>query len=101
MIKNQSLKRDKVGNWECLSLPKESVQHDQEIIEQNQAAVDSSHATVESSHETVDSIQDTVGCSQDNEAFTQYKTYEVGLDLRLELKHLKLQVVKEIKDFLI
>ena len=53
-----------------------------------------SHATIESSHGTVDSIQDTVGSSQDNEAFTQYKNYEVGLDLKVDLEHLKVKVVK-------
>ena len=31
LIKNQAVKRTKVDNGECLSLSKESVQHDQEI----------------------------------------------------------------------
>ena len=72
-----------------LSLPKESVQH--ETIEQKQAAVDTSWATVESNHETKDSIQDTVESSQDNEAFTQYKNYVGGLDLKVKQEHLKLK----------
>ena len=49
----------------------------------------------------MDSIQDTEKSSQDNEAFNQYKIYEVALDLKIELEHIKLQVVKEIKDLLI
>lgn len=60
LIKDQSVKRNKAGNRGCLSLPKESVQHDRKIIEQKQTAVDSIYATAESSHETVDSIQDTI-----------------------------------------
>ena len=28
LIKNQSVKKNKVGNRDCLSLPKQSVQHD-------------------------------------------------------------------------
>ena len=71
------------------------------MIEQNQTAVDSSHATAESSHESLNSIQDTVQSSQDNETFSQYKNYEGGLELKEELEHLKLHVVKEIKDLLI
>ena len=55
------------------------------MIEQMQAAVDYIHATVESSHETMDSIQCTVESSQGNGKFTQYKDYEVVLDLKLEL----------------
>ena len=33
--KNQSVKMNKFGNRECLALPKESLQHDQEMIEQS------------------------------------------------------------------
>ena len=47
LVKNQSVKMNEVGNRECLSLPKESVQHDSETIEQKQTALDSIHATVE------------------------------------------------------
>ena len=103
LIKNQSVKRNEVGNRECLSLPKESVQHDSETIEQKQTALDSIHATVEISciYEIVDSIQDTEESSQDNEKFTQYKNYEVSLNLKLELEHLKLQIVKKIKNLFI
>lgn len=49
------------------------------------------HATVENSYETVDSIQDTVESSQSNEIFTQCRNYEIGLDLKVELEHLKLE----------
>ena len=59
------------------------------MIEQKQTAVDSIYVIVESSHEIVDSIQDIVWY---DEAFTQYKKYKVGLDVTVELEHLKLQV---------
>ena len=101
LIINQSVKRNEFGNRECLSLPKESVQHDSETIEQKQTALDSIHATVEFIHEIVDSIQDTEESSQDNEKFSQYKNYEVSLNLKLELEHLKLQTVKKIKNLFI
>ena len=68
------------------------------MIEQKQAVVDSIHAIVESSNETVNSMLDTVESRQYNEAFTQSKNYEVILDLKVESEHLKLQVVKKIKD---
>ena len=39
----------------------------------------------------LDSIQDTVESSQSNEIFTQCRNYEIGLDLKVELEHLKLE----------
>ena len=39
----------------------------------------------------MDSIQDTVESSQSNEIFTQCRNYETGLDLKVELEHLKLE----------
>ena len=71
------------------------------MIEHKQTAVCSIHASAESSHETLDSIQDTVESSQGNELFTQCKNYKVSLDLKVELEHIKLQVIKEIKNLLI
>ena len=47
--------------------------------------VDSSRSIVESNRETVGSIQEIFESSQDNEAFTQYKNYDVGLDQEIEL----------------
>ena len=46
------------------------------------------------------SIQEILESSQDHEAFTQYKNYDVGLDLEIELENLELQVVKNVKDLL-
>ena len=43
----------------------------------------------------------TLESSQGNEVFTQYENYEVGLDLKVEFEHLKIQVVKEVNYFLI
>ena len=39
----------------------------------------------------MDSIQDTAELSQDIVVFIQYKSYEVGLDLKIKLEHLKLE----------
>ena len=73
------------------------------MIEQNQTALDYIHATLESTHETLSvswhslmSCHVTVSCHpQSHEAFTQYKNYGVGSDLRAELEHSNCKLSKK------
>ena len=97
LVQKQSVKRNKIGNRECLSFPKEALQVSHKPLTSNQKSVDSSQTTVESSQLIEDSSQATVEtlCS---ETITQ-SNFEGPLNLKVELKHLKLQIIAEIKGF--
>ena len=60
LVQNQSVKRSKIGNRECLSLPKETLQVRRKILTSGQKSVDSSQTTVESSQLIENSSQATV-----------------------------------------
>ena len=46
LVQNQSLKRNKIGNWECLSHTKETLQVSKEFLTSGQKSVDSSQTIV-------------------------------------------------------
>ena len=46
LVQNQSLKRNKIGNWECLSRTKETLQVSKEFLTSGQKSVDSSQTIV-------------------------------------------------------
>ena len=97
-ILSESVKRNKIGNRECLSLPKKTLQVSHELLTSGQKSVFSSQTTVESTQLIEDSSQATVEtlCS---ETFTQ-SYFEGTLNLKVELEDLKLQIIAEIKDLI-
>ena len=97
LVQKQSVKRNKIGNRECLSLPKKTLQVGDKLTS-CQTSVDCSQATVQSSELTVDTSQTTVEtlCS---EIFIQ-SNFEGALNLKVELENLKLQIIAEIKDLI-
>ena len=59
LVQKQSFKRNKIGNWECLSLLKETLQVSDKLTSA-QKSVDCSQATVQSSQLIEDTSQATV-----------------------------------------
>ena len=59
LVQNQSVKRNKIGNRECLSLPQEKLQVTHKILTSSQNSVGSSQTTLESSQLIEDSSQAT------------------------------------------
>ena len=97
LVQKQSVKRNKIGNRECLSLPKETLQVSDKLTS-GQKSVDCSQATVQSSQLIEDTSQATVEtlCS---ETFIQ-SNFEGALNFKVELENLKLQIIAEIKDLI-
>ena len=87
-MQKQSIKRNKIGNRECLSLPKETLQVSDQLISAPKS-VDCSQATIQSSQLIEDAIQ----------AFIQ-SNFEDALNFKVEQKNLKLQIIAEIKDLI-
>ena len=96
-MQKQSVKRNKIGNRECLSVPKETLQVSDKLTS-GQKSVDCSQATVQSSQLIEDTSQATVEilCS---ETFIQ-SNFEGPLNFKVELENLKLQIIAEIKDLI-
>ena len=96
-MQKQSIKSNKIGNRECLSLPKETLQVSDKLTS-SQKSVDFSQAPVQSSQLIEDKSQATVEtlCS---ETFIQ-SNFEGALNFKVELENLKLQIIAEIKDFI-
>ena len=105
LLQTQFIKRNKIGNRECLSLPKETLQVSHELLRSGQKFVDCSQATVESNQliEDTESGQLTEDTSQAtletlcSDTFIQ-SNFEGVLNLKVELENLKLQIIAEIKD---
>ena len=97
LVQKQSIKRNKIGNRECLSLPKETLQVSDKLTS-SQKSVDCSQATVQYSQLIEDTSQATVEtlCS---EKFIQ-SNFEGPLNLKVELENLKLQIIAESKDLI-
>ena len=70
LVQNQSVKRNKIGNLECLSIPKETLQVSNKLLTCGQKSVDSSQKIVESSQLIEDSSYATVETLY-SETFTQ------------------------------
>ena len=98
LVQNQSVKRNKIGNRECLSLPKKTSQVSHELLTSGQKSVFSSQTTVESTQLIEDSSQATVETLR-SEIFTQ-SYFEGTLNLKVELEDLKLQIIAEIKELI-
>ena len=96
-MQNQSIKRSKIENRECLSLPKEILQVSDKLTS-DQKSVDCSQATVQSSQLIEYASQATVEtlCS---ETFIQ-SNFEGALNFKVELENLELQFFAEIKDLI-
>ena len=94
-MQKQSVKRNKIGNRECLSLPKETLQVSDKLTS-GQKSVDCSQATVQSSQLIEDTSQATVE-TLCNETFIQ-SNFEGALNFKVALENLKLQIIAEIKD---
>ena len=60
LAQKYSVKRSKIGNRECFSLPKETLQVSHKLLTSGQKSVDCSQATVESGQLVEDSSQATV-----------------------------------------
>ena len=105
LVQKQSVKRNKIGNREYLSLPKETLQVSHELLRSGQKFVDCSQATVESNQliEDTESGQLTEDTSQAtletlcSDTLIQ-SNFEGVLNLKVELENLKLQIIAEIKD---
>ena len=103
LVQKQSVKRNKIGNRECLSLPKETLKVSHELLRSGQKFVDCSQATVESNQliEDTESGQLTEDTSQAtletlcSDTFIQ-SDFEGVLNLKVELENLKLQIIAEI-----
>ena len=80
LVQKQSVKRNKIGNRECLSLSKETSQVSHELLTFGQKSVDCSQATVESSQLIEDTNQETVETLY-SETFSQSK-FESVLNLK-------------------
>ena len=96
-MQKQSVKRNKIGNRECLSVPKETLQVSDKLTS-DQKSVDCSQATVQSSQLIEDTSRATVEtlCS---ETFIQSNS-EGTLNINVEVENLKLQIIAEIKDLI-
>ena len=70
LVHNKSIKRNKIGNRECLYLPKETLQLFTKLLTSSQKCVDSSQTAVESRQLIEDSSQETVETLR-IETFTQ------------------------------
>ena len=70
LVHNKSIKRNKIGNRECLYLPKETLQLLTKLLTSSQKCVDSSQTAVESRQLIEDSSQETVETLR-IETFTQ------------------------------
>ena len=93
-MQKQSIKSNKIGNRECLSLPKETLQVSDKLTS-SQKSVDFSQAPVQSSQLIEDKNQATVEtlCS---ETFIQ-SNFEGALNFKVELENLKLQIMQKLK----
>ena len=98
LVQKQSVKRNNIGNRECLSFPKETLQVSRKLLTSGQKSVDCSQETADSSHLIEDSSQTTVEtlCS---ETFTQ-PNFERALNLKVELENLKSEIIPKIKDLI-
>ena len=96
-MQKQSIKRNKIGNQECLSLPKETLQVSDELTT-GEKSVDCSQATEEHSQLIEDTSQATAETLR-SETFIQ-SNFEGALNLKEELENLKLQTIAEIKDLI-
>ena len=96
-MQKQSIKRNKIGNQECLSLPKETLQVSDKLTS-GEKSVDCSQATEEHSQliEDTSSSQATAETLR-SQIFIQ-SNFEGALNLEEELENLKLQTIAEIKD---
>ena len=70
LVQNQSVKRNKIGNRECLSIPKETLQVSNKLLTCGQKSVDSIQKIVESGQLIEDSSYATVETLY-SETFTQ------------------------------
>ena len=70
LVQNQSVKRNKIGNRECLSIPKETLQVSNKLLTCGQKSVDSIQKIVESGQLIEDSSYATVETLY-SEKFTQ------------------------------
>ena len=80
LVQKQSIKRNKIGNRQCLSLPKETLQVSDKLTSA-QKSVDCSQATVQSSQLTQDTSQETVE-TLCNETFIQ-SNFEGALNFKV------------------
>ena len=96
--KELKTKRNKIGNRECLSLPKETIQVSHELLTSGQKSVDCSQATAESDKLIEDSSQATVE-TLCNETFNQ-SNFKGALNLKVKLENLKYKIIAEIKDLI-
>ena len=94
LLQTQFIKRNKIGNRECLSLPKETLQVSDKLTS-GQKSVDCSQATVQSSQLIEDTSEATVETLY-SETFIQ-SNLDGALNLIVELEKLKLQIIAEIK----
>ena len=97
LVQKQSIKRNKIGNRECFSLPKETLQVSDKLTSA-QKSVNCSQATVQSSQLIEDKSQETVE-TLCYETFIQ-SNFEGALNFKVELENLKLQIIAEIKDLI-
>ena len=96
-MQKQSVKRNKIGNRECLSLPKETLQVSDKLTS-GQKSVDCSQATVQFSQLIDDTSQATVETLR-SKTFIQ-SNFEGALNFKVELEDLNLQIIVEIKDLI-
>ena len=94
LLQTQFIKRNKIANRECLSLPKETLQVSDKLTS-GQKSVDCSQATVQSSQLIEDTSEATVETLY-SETFIQ-SNLDGALNLIVELEKLKLQIIAEIK----
>ena len=94
LLQTQFIKRNKISNRECLSLPKETLQVSDKLTS-GQKSVDCSQATVQSSQLIEDTSEATVETLY-SETFIQ-SNLDGALNLIVELEKLKLQIIAEIK----
>ena len=97
-MQKQSVARNKIGNRECLSLLKETLQVSDKFLASGQRFVDCSQATVQSSPLIEDTSKVTVEtlCS---ETIIQ-SNFEGALNLKVELEILQSKIITEIKDLI-
>ena len=94
LVQKQFIKRNKIGNRECFSLPKEILQVSDKLTS-GQKSVDYSQATVQSSQLIEDTSQATAETLR-SETFIQ-SNFKGALNLKVELENIKLQIIAEIK----
>ena len=98
LVQKQSVTRNKIGNRECLSLLKETLQVIDKFLASGQKFVDCGQATVQSSQLIEDTSKVTVEtpCS---ETIIQ-SSFEGALNLKVELEILQSKITAEIKDLI-